>query len=171
MALVDASVAQAFLLLLDTEPDVFEVEAFLRQHVVIVEQAFHADAHTLIKWSPHLDVLVPDLCVGHKTHEGYRWSVVIFETPLVPIFLAPRKPISSIANSISELELLRSWIENNSEAARSVLADLKADFDAVILAGNRYHLMPREDEHLQDMNRVLRGIRLYTYQWLLDGAI
>lgn len=149
--------------LLNNDPDVFAVESFMRGHEVLLRRAFEDREVRAIKWSPHLEVMVPDVAVLR----GSQWIVISFETPQYPIFLSRNKPVSSVANSLDELRTLREWMRTNPKDA-SPLEGLNGSFEGVVFAGNREHLDPRELEYLREYNASLELLSIRTYNWLID---
>lgn len=152
---------------LENDPDTFAMETFLRSHDILLRHAFGVVDPKALRWSPHLAVMVPDVCLPSAAS---RWAVVLLDTPQYPLFLSRNKPVSSVANSVDELQTLHQWIVQNPVEAASALPGLDLTFEGVVFAGHRDRLTPQELEYLRTFNASMDRVSIRTYQWLIDRS-
>lgn len=152
---------------LENDPDTFAMETFLRSHDILLRHAFGVADPQALRWSPHLEVMVPDVCLPST---AFRWTIVLFDTPQYPLFLSRNKPVSSVANSVDELQTLHQWIVQNPVEASAALPGLDHTFEGVVFAGHRDRLTAQELDYLRAFNASMDRVSIRTYQWLIDRS-
>jgi len=159
--------------LLDRSPDPSEVRDFLSTHPEVVERPLGAHGeNTRLEWSVRLGQFTADFCVGTywATKGRWTWSIVTLATTSCPLFIESYKPVPSVVEAVSKFESLRNWVQTNLLSSREALPDLSPEFDGIVVAGRRARLTALESELLARYNDLLFGVRVRTYDFLIDAA-
>ncbi|MDQ3819225.1 MAG: toll/interleukin-1 receptor domain-containing protein [Acidobacteriota bacterium] len=166
------NIGRRFINLLDNNPEKAEVRDFLAAHPAIIRKALGLYDDAPLRLSPVFSDFSPDFCVGLEQFSirSIDWNIVVLDTPSTRLFLNSVVPVPSLAKLISQLESLRQWVISNLEQARVILRDIQPDFQGVVVAGRRSQLTMEEIDYLKEYNDSLFGIRIRTYDWLIDAA-
>jgi hypothetical protein len=171
-AILSPSIGRLFINLLNNNPEKSEIKGFLAAHPAIIREAFGLHDDALLSWSPIFGDFSPDFCIGLEQMSimSIDWNVVVLDIPSTRLFLNAMTPVPSLSNIISQLESLRRWVISNLEEAKQILDDIQSDFQGVVIAGRRAQLATEEIGYLKEYNDSLHGIRIRTYDWLIDAA-
>jgi hypothetical protein len=171
-ATVAPTIGRRLIELLDRSTNTTDIKHFLSFHQEIIARAFGGDNKTIFKWSPGLGSITPDLCIGSliATTSRRSWHIVKLGPANERLFEGSSKPVPLLEQDVVQLESLRQWIQMNLRAAREILPDVKPDFQGVVLMGRRDRLSKTDVEFLREYNDCLLGIRVRTYDWLIDVA-
>jgi len=177
----NASGGKVFIELLNKMPEKAEIIDFLSSHPSIMRLALgsglkHAFKGRFAKellWSVSLDQFDLDCCTYQKwpTANEIEWHIVFFDTLSANLFFSRLNPVQSLADKITSIKKMRWYIQNNLGIAREKLPGIKSDFQAIIVAGRRSQLSETTKTELSGYNRVLVGIKIRTYDWIVDAAI
>lgn len=163
--------------LLEGVPDTQTIRWFLAAHRGIFEMAGVSDAGSLLTWCDNVTVpesaegLIPDLCVGKlwPTRGRRLWEVFLFEPPAQPLFGPYDDPAAFLLEAVDRIAAFRQWVSGNLAAARQLLPDVAPNFFATIVAGRRSGEAQSADR-LGRFNDSLVGVRLRTYDWLIEAS-
>jgi hypothetical protein len=152
--------------LLSNDSSPIAIRSFLQRNPNIIQQAFGTDIHSLFFWSCSLDKQNLDICIGKLSPTTGRrtWSIVLFGILSGDI-------IDSINKLLLEIDSLRIWTSQNLEIARESMPDFNSDFFTHIVAGRRKNLSQNMLKEIQLINETIPGIRVRTYDWLMDIAM
>jgi hypothetical protein len=169
------TIGRRFLNLLESTSNSSEVRQFLGHHSNIIIRAIGGDSKSTIKLSPNLNDFIPDFCVSNflPTPSRHEWYIILLNSLSSQLFLNESEPISSIQKVISDMNLLRSWMETHYSIVRELLPDITSEFHGIIVAGRRQAFSDDEKQKLwlDEYNDMLFGIRIRTYDWLVDAAL
>lgn len=163
--------------LLEGAPDTQAIRSFLAAHPDILHMAGVSDATSVLTWRDSVTVpdgaeqLIPDLCVGKlwPTRGRRLWEVFLFEPPAQSLFGPSDDPAASLLEAVDRIAAFRLWVGSNLAAARQLLPDVAPTFFATIVAGRRSG-EPRFRDRLGRFNDSLVGVRLRTYDWLIEAS-
>jgi hypothetical protein len=149
--------------LLSSRSDASSIRAFFKKHPKIIQRAFDCEIDSLILWDCHLNNHIFDICISkyYPTTHRHSWRVVQFG-------IVDGDILNSIEQCIININLLRNWASQNLKIARDSLPDFNSDFFGDIVLGRRINLSPEVFKKIQSTNDNLMGIRIRTYDWILQ---
>lgn len=149
--------------LLSRRSDPSSIRAFFKKHPKIIQRAFDCEIDSLILWDCPLNNHIFDICISkyYPTTHRHSWRVVQFG-------IVDGDILNSIEQCIDNINLLRNWVSQNLKIARESLPDFKSDFFGDIVLGRRINLSPEVFKKIQSTNDNLMGIRIRTYDWILQ---
>jgi hypothetical protein len=162
--------ARLLIELLERAPDHADVEVFLASYPKILRDALGFSGRTEL-WSMKLGSLMVDYCTANVQHttEEVTWYLVQFQPAAALLFVDSALSPERIAH-VNELRSIRRWIGSNLAEARKILPKVKTEFKGIIVAGRRQLLSELDREYLRCYNEELSGIKVRTYDWLIDAA-
>lgn len=118
---------------------------------------------------------VADFFLADVDSTGIRWVLVELETPNSPVTLSNGENFDKHARrGVSQIEEWREWIQDNLDAARRLqennglgLVDIRPQAEGIVLVGRRANLN-KNASRLRNQLFEGRGIRMRTYDWLLE---
>lgn len=149
--------------LLSSRSDPSSIRMFLKKYPKIIQRAFDAEIDSLIFWDCTLNNQIFDICISkyYPTTHRYSWRVV-------QLGIVDGDTLNSIEQCIININLLRHWVAQNIKIARELLPDFNSDFFGDIVLGRRTNLSPEVFKKIQWANDNLVGIRIRTYDWILQ---
>jgi hypothetical protein len=149
--------------LLSSRSDPSSIRAFLKKHPKIIQRAFDCEIDSLILWDCPLNNHIFDICISkyYPTTNRHSWRVVQFG-------IVDGDILNSIEQCIDNINLLRNWASQNLKIARESLPDFKSDFFGDIVLGRRINLSYEVLKKIGWTNDNLAGIRIRTYDWILQ---
>jgi TIR domain len=156
--------------LLDRQPARSDVVEFLTLYPRIVHRALGSERGSE-RWSTQIGSVMIDLCASRRQYTTGQvdWHLVQFQPPAEPVLIGSG-PSPSLNARVIELRDLRRWIGRNLREARESLPGITITFQGIVVAGRRQQLSQDEVESLQRYNEELSGIRVRTYDWIIDIA-
>jgi hypothetical protein len=166
------TVRRRFLDLLESEVDAAQVRRFLQHHPQILERATGANNRPTVIWTPALGGFTPDVCVANYLPTAARreWHVIVLASLDSRLFPKGTEMAPSIKMAVDDLEGLRKWVPGNYLEARKLLSDITGQFTGVVVTGRRTGLGPDQVVRLDRYNDLLFGIRVRTYDWLVEAS-
>ena len=164
--------------LLDRAHELREVTAFLAATQPSYGPPWELVAETSILWDFDLPKdsvsadLFPGVAVGQlwTTANRWSWEFLAFGEPGARTLNDEGKASPSIASTIQKLQGWREWIRINRASAAASFIDITLDFPCTIVAGRRSDTGEDRNQQLSELNDSLVGIRIRTYDWLIDAA-
>ena|SRR5215469_3300869 len=162
-----------FLRLLDTAASATDVVAFLASYPEIVLRAVGGSAsEDRVVWHIQAEGPAIDCAVGRfqGTVGRFDWTIIRCVAPAVPPVRGATVRAPEVAGAIDELHAFRNWTASNLPAARRLVPGFESDLMAVVVAGRRTTLPQDDLQHLSAWNDELFGVRIRTYDWLIDAC-
>jgi TIR domain len=154
---------------LDGDPGRVDTVRFLSVHPRMVTRALGYARP--VAWSAPLGPFVIDLiaATNQYTTDETSYDLVQFG-PVTTDVVEGESPADSVRELVAQIEGMRRWIAGNLRAARvSTESRIDGQFQGTVVAGRRQSLSSREQRVLRDYHRQLVGIRVRTYDWLIDS--
>jgi len=159
--------------LLDGAPDRTAITTFLAAHRVILDRAGAAHPRALLVWRDFLSLkeLMPDLCVGNLWPTSGRriWDVFLFEQATEPLFVSSGEPSQELRKAVSRISAFREWVTRDLAAARQLFPDIAPTFFGTIVSSRR-SINATDVAPIASFNDSLVGLRVRTYDWLIEAA-
>lgn len=161
-----------FLDLLDTGPDVDAVRGFLGFHPSIVTAALGMDGSPLVVRSPEFGGFRPDFCVGElQATVGRRtWRILVLGPVAGPLFEVGGDPATELGDVLDRARAMRRWAGDNLGVVREEVPGFNTEMWTTVVAGRRATLGDDEREHLAELNDLLIGANVRSYDWLVEHA-
>jgi hypothetical protein len=150
-----------------------EVREFLRTHSWILATAFGLDKGDYLRHDTMLGGVLIHFSTARFQQTTGRyddWNLTFLGDPNDPFFKGEEKT-AHLGELLADAEKLRSWVGSNIQAAREILPGLKNSFFQTIVSGRRPQPDSLAIKRLGDLNDLLLGVQVRTYDWLLDKAI
>ena len=119
---------------------------------------------------------VPDFMIAEKSSLGFEWTAVELENPSAPMFTKAGEFSRTADHAIRQIEDWRVWLGRNRDyavrprdASGLGLVDIDANVPGWVLLGRRGDLSGDTRERRRERSQRM-GIRLHTYDWLLERA-
>jgi hypothetical protein len=162
---------------LDGTHKLSEVTGFLRAHPDIIRTAVGSDADASLTWKSDLQAsadeisLAPDAAIGTlwRTTGRRSWEFLTFAEPSTQILNDRGEVSESVASALQALAKWREWIRTNRRSAAAIFADITLDSPFTLVAGRRVGTVDKK-EQLAELNESLLGVRIRTYDWLVEAA-
>lgn len=152
-----------FLDLLDGEPGIGAVRAFLEHHTDILVDATGSGGSE-VRWQPDLGGVRPDVCISTLmgTAGESRWHVVVIGPPTGSLFDPAGTAVPALAAAVARAQLARQRLRRTSVS--------RDDWVAATVAAGRRSMAGEEKQRLAAYARGLDGVAVRTYDWLLEHA-
>ncbi len=152
-----------FLDLLDGEPGIDAVRAFLEHHTDILVDAAGSGGSE-VRWQPDLGGVRPDVCISTLmgTAGESRWHVVVIGPPTGSLFDPAGTAVPALAAAVARAQLARQRLRRTSVS--------RDDWVAATVAAGRRSMAGEEKQRLAAYARGLDGVAVRTYDWLLEHA-
>lgn len=154
--------------LLDRDPSREDLIGFLSAHPRMVTNAIgHATPQA---WSTALGPYMVDLRATDVQHTTAEVSYHLIQFgPVMSGVMDGSEPSDLVRQNVEQLRNVRRWIMGNLRLARQDAPDINAQFNGIVMAGRRQMLRPDQQEALRRYHDELVGIKVRTYDWLVDG--
>jgi hypothetical protein len=164
--------------LLDGAHELREVTGFLWAHPDIIRTAVGGDGDASLVWKsdlqapPEVASLIPDVAIGRlwRTTGRRSWEFLVFREPGAQALNDKGEVSRSTASTIQALAKWREWIRTNRRSAAAMFADIALDFPCTVVTGRRENAGAEEKKHLAELNDSMVGVRIRTYDWLIEAA-
>ena len=143
--------------------------AFFSAHRSLIHDAVGSSAE-FCEAGVQLGAVTVDLCVVKQMYTAgeMHWFLLQFQPPLAPLLLGS-SPAPDVAARVREIKEARRWIAANLDRAQEVLPDIQVGCNGIVVAGRRGSLSAAERDALREYNEELTGIRVRTYDWIIDA--
>jgi hypothetical protein len=159
--------------LLESDPEPSAIRDFLSLHPSIITSALGIATRNQVRHSVILGNASIDLCVAEHqpTRGSWFWRLVVLHPLALTGFGLGLDVPRSLKTAVEKLSQARMWVAENPSSASARLPDLRSDFAGVVFAGRRAALSDDEKSALGDFNDLQVGIRVHTYDRLIEAAI
>jgi hypothetical protein len=163
--------------LLDRTHELSEVTSFLAAHSGIIRTAAGVSTDASLLWKSDLPDqavanLLPDLAVGElwRTTSLRSWQFLVFREPGARVLNEGGELSPPVSSALQELKDWREWVQTNRASAAAWFADIELDFPCTVVTGRRDDAVLAQKHQLAELNDSLVGIRIRTYDWLVEAA-
>jgi hypothetical protein len=165
LPVVTSSLATQFSRLLSIGEEASIIRLFLQENPKIIRKAFDADRSSRVVYSCSLPNQILDICVGKAipTMGRWEWNVVFLGRVSGNLH-------ESIEENLLKMKMLRRLCTDNMGVVQEVLPGFQVNFFCHIVIGQRENLSQKIYKEIQNINEYETGVRVRTYDWLLDEA-
>jgi hypothetical protein len=101
----------------------------------------------------------------------HDWNLFAFVPIRAGVFQPPGRPADELSQAVDAFEKLRLWIAENPAQSSREIPGITAKFFGTIFAGRRECLTEEDQAALARFNEELSGVRVRTYDSLIDAAV
>jgi len=172
------SAAQDLSACLSENPDEAALQTLIARHPVLLAHLLRGGhGRWVLPQVRFGSEFVADFLIAEKDSLGFHWQAVELESPRHLLFTKKGDPRSELTHALRQIRDWRTWIgANRSYAVRPReanglgLIDIEPELPGLVLMGRRRD-QADSDSALRRRMAQESGIRIHTYDWLLDCAL